>query len=128
MRRFWIRAAIALGAALLGSATTAGGILCMLHGRNVTYGQLVAAPREGVCAVQAADGVKQLRLGPNTKIVRIERVPAGEVRAGEQFVARNANDGGASPAVVLFGSQEDLFTLYNAVGHGTRRGQVASRR
>ena len=112
--------AVGLGTALLASAATAGGLLCMLQGRNVTVGTVKAAPENGIVQV-SADGTRELKLGPETKVVRMELVPAAEIRPGEVFVSLNGKSGGASPAVAVFKSHEALAVLYRAMGHGTNR-------
>jgi hypothetical protein len=124
-RKHFLLGTVALGGALLGSASTAGGILCMLSGRDVSVGTLASAPKAGRCQVDGMDGVRELRLGPNTQVIRIERIPADAVQPGEHFVARNGSQGGPSPAVVVYHNDADLFALYNAVGHGTKKKQAA---
>ena len=54
MRKVGLTVVVALSAALLGSATTAGGILCMLYERDVTIGKLTSGPQDGLCQVEAA--------------------------------------------------------------------------
>jgi hypothetical protein len=121
MRRYVFLSLVALGGALLGSASTAGGILCMISGRDVAIGTLTSSPQAGLCRVDGMDGVRELRLGPNTQVVRIERIAPDAVRPGEHFVARNGAPGSPSPAVVVYHDDADLFALYNAVGHGTKK-------
>lgn len=128
MRKVWMLVLVAVGGALLGSAGTAGGVLCMLRDRDVTIGKTMSAPKDGVCQVQPLEGAgKELRLGPETRVVRIERIKADQIRAGDEFVSRNAANGAPSPAVVVFSDQMDLWTLYNAVGHGTTRSKTAGK-
>ena len=119
MTRVKMMVAVALGTALLSSAATAGGVICMLQGRNVTIGKTASAPEGGLCKIAGSPG-QALKVGPQTSVVRLERVAPGEIRPGEQFVALNGEKGGASPCVVLYRSDRDLFDVYRAFGHGTR--------
>lgn len=130
MRRYGMALPLVLGGALLGSAGTAGGILCMLNSRDVSYGTVQSAPRDGIRQVRGAEAGAQLRVGPQTRVVRVARVSASEIRPGEEFIALNPPKGGASPAVLVYGKMDDLFTLYDAVGHGTKRKEtpIATRR
>ncbi len=116
---------LVLAGGLLASAAAGGGILCMLQGRDVTFGEITApSARDGAVLIKA-EGAKSLRLGPKSQIVRVERIRAEDLRPGDEFIARNAAPGGASPQVLVFREQNDLYALYGALGHGTKAGDAA---
>src|SRR5688572_5444145 len=103
------------------SGVTAGGVLCMLAGRDVTIGEAKSIVRDGK-AVPVAAGVKAAAIGPKTEIIRIERIRVDQIRPDDTFVARNPKKAGeAAPAVVVFQSPNDVLSLYTAMGHGTER-------
>jgi hypothetical protein len=123
MRRIGLALAALTGAALLAGGAHAGGILCMLQGRDVTIGKV--APEAAGGARLAGERGGTLAIGEGTTILRIERVRASDLRPGEQFVARNGRDGKPSPVVVLFKDVDDLAHLYGAMGHRTSRPALA---
>ena len=128
MRRMIWPVTVGLSAALLASAATAGGIFCMLSGRDVSYGKIASAPNGGVYRVQpiSDDGARELRVSPKALVYRIQRIQPEEIRPGEFFVARPAEPNSLQRAVV-FGSEMDLMDVYAAVGHGTKRVKTASK-
>jgi hypothetical protein len=122
MRGFRWVAIAACAAGLSSAAAAGGGILCMLMGRDVTYGKIASAPQHGLCRVEA-EGRTELRVGADTKVLRLQRIRPDEIRPGEQFVARGRS--GTAPVVVVFEDEMALVNLYQAMGHGTERRQTA---
>jgi len=114
--------------ALLATAATAGGIFCMLSGRDVRYGKIADAPGGGVYRVQpiSDDGARELRMTPKAVIYRVQRIQPEDVKPGEFFVARPAAQN-SPQRVVVFDNEMDLYGVYAAVGHGTTRSKPASK-
>jgi hypothetical protein len=109
---------VVVAAAGISSAAAGGGVLCMLAGRDVSFGKVRTAPQNGVLQI-SSEGRSELRIGPETKVLRIERISPDQIRAGDEFIARNGNP--ASPSVVVYRDQMDLIHLYQAMGHGTQK-------
>jgi hypothetical protein len=120
MKRLTNLIAVGRGTARRARAATAGGLLCMLQGRNVTFGTVKGAPQNGVMTV-SAEGARDMRVGAGTKVVRLELIRPEDVKPGEQFIALNGKTGQPSPAVAVFKEHDALWAVYQSMGHGTTR-------
>jgi len=105
-------------------AAAAGGIYCMLEGRDVSFGKITGTAGSTRLVV---DGGSSVAIGPDTVIVRIERIKASDLRPGDEFISRNGKAGHSTPNVVVYGRQDDVFALYKAMGHGTTNPGTAVR-
>ncbi len=122
--RGWQPIALAAIAATVGSAATAGGVLCMIAGRDVTFGKVVEAPASGI--VRLADQSAPVRLGEETRIYRLQRIRPDEIRAGEHLLVPRSPSGGRAGSAVVFEDPTAVQDVYVAFGHGTRRNRAAA--
>jgi hypothetical protein len=90
----------------------AGGVECMLSTVGLTHGWAAAAPGGGTIALKEG----AFRIGPETVVIRVERMEPKVVPAGQFVVAPKPGDGDVSAWMLVAGSEPEIAALAKAIG------------
>jgi len=105
--KWWL--GVTTAAVLVSSTATAGGLMCLLTAHGLELGRITGVPKPGVLHVSG--GAPELNVGPDTAILRVQRIDIGALRPGDRYVARRGS--GAAAAVVVFAQDSDVVALTN---------------
>jgi hypothetical protein len=114
MRRWSVMVGLAAGGALAAGIATAGGIACMLAEVGLELSRAAGPASDSTVPVTA--GGKAPRIGPETRLLRVDRMDPAPVAAGRQVLAP-AMPAGETPAWLFVGEVAgDLAALDDALG------------
>jgi hypothetical protein len=119
MRAMRLTGTAALCMAAMAGAAAAGGVACALPGRDVTIGEIRYAPQGEHVEVTSNRG-RYVRLSPNTRVFRIERLRTENLTPGQRFLAVNGDYDRAAPYVLIFKNDADVTDVQAALGSQTR--------